>query len=115
MKNPRTLPSVRTPVERPSGPRLRKLSASRKNHSPDAWITDPQSLLLAMASAERAAIAATQPQPRRTVAPCDPLPAPPVAPRELGRLPTPMLREDERIGRASSEGVLVIIRRRRAA
>ncbi len=36
-------------------------------------------------------------------------------PTESGRLPLPVLREDERVGHASEAGVVVVIRRRRAA
>jgi hypothetical protein len=81
----------------------------------EAWITDPQALLAALASAEQAARDAEE----RAHHERELRPAPP-APIELEPAPSPIvslprLREDERIGRPADRDVVVIIRRRRAA
>jgi hypothetical protein len=105
----------------------RKAGASRVAA---AWITDPGALLEALASAERdakeaLARAQTEASELRSreaeEAEAEALSAAEVhedlqaskPANALAALPT--LREDERIGRRSGEGVVVIIRRRRAA
>ena len=83
---------------------------------PEAFITDPLALLAAMAAADQAeheAVPRRRPcgETRHTsclVAPLQAHPEPVVA-------VLPALREDERFGRRSENGVVVIIRRRRAA
>jgi len=81
----------------------------------EAWITDPQALLTALAGAEQAARDAEErarheeEMRHAPPAPVEPEPAPsPV-------VSLPRLREDERIGRRADRDVVVIIRRRRAA
>jgi hypothetical protein len=87
----------------------RKRADSRKT-----WITDPNALLTALADAENAAQSAEEAARRVGVAVDLPellqLPAEESRPNLL-----PPLREDERFGHASYAGVVVIIRRRRAA
>jgi hypothetical protein len=78
----------------------------------DAWITDPHALLSALerATSERTKQIAPVEEMRHIAlleAPLEPEPFPP--------RPLVVLRDDERIGHASSEGIVVIIRRRRAA
>jgi hypothetical protein len=97
----------------------------------EAWITDPQTLLDAIGSAEAEAIGSQQ--ACRVVAPCHtPSLESSTEPAEQQKQQEqqeqqeaddrdasgawgPQLRDDERIGRASPEGVVVIIRRRRVA
>jgi hypothetical protein len=95
---------------RARGPVVRTPSRKRAG-SPDAWITDPKALLLAISNAERAERVAAE-EAARGVLPLEPLP-PPIEPEPVDRLPT--LRDDERLAHAPHEGVIVIIRRRRAA
>jgi hypothetical protein len=96
-------------------PRSRR---SRKSRRPracprEAWITDPQALLRALARAE--STAADAEQPRLTAQPClAEVHAPPTA-CVPARAALPVPREGERVVRTSSEGIVVIIRRRSAA
>lgn len=92
---------------------------------PEAWITDPQALLAAMAAGDQAQHEAVQPlrapaQACPTPAVEEPAPAPVSTSSSQPRSETasgawPCLREDERVARASESGVVVIVRRRPAA
>jgi hypothetical protein len=81
----------------------------------EAWITDPEALLTALATAEQAAREAEERARHgdelRLAEPVVVEPEP--EPRPVAALPA--LREDERIGRPADRDVIVIIRRRRAA
>jgi hypothetical protein len=91
-------------------------SPSRKRAgSRETWITDPGTLLEALAAAEDAARLAKE-EANRPLPPVEPISASfepvaePTAPEVL-----PTLRDDERFGHTSNAHVVVIIRRRRAA
>jgi hypothetical protein len=86
---------------------------ARTRNARDAWITDPHSLLAALESAERGAQKALE-QAGHVVEIRHELACAPALPEKLA-VALPPLRTDERIGRASSAGAVVIIRRRRAA
>lgn len=99
-----SVPAASTPRSRRKG-----RSGPRRACPREAWITDPQALLAALARAESAADEAAQPRP-----------APPpclaeVAAHEPARAPLPVAREGERVVRGSTGRVVVIIRRRSAA
>jgi hypothetical protein len=104
----------------PAAAKAARAGSSRGAAPAEAWITDPGALLEALARAE-AGVERTTPvagtthdeEPAAAVDPvCDPEPVcEPEAPLEA----PPVLRADERIGHASNAGVIVIIRRRRAA
>jgi hypothetical protein len=80
-----------------------------------AWITDPHALLRALEqaeSAERGRLAPPADDVVQLVSVREPAPS---ESRMCAPPPPAALRADERVGRASDDGVLVIIRRRRAA
>jgi hypothetical protein len=110
----RMLPSQtqRRPRAAEKAPRARTTTtrgASRRA----TWITDPQALLAALERAERGAEDPSACAVEMRHAPA--IDAPIIPEREPEPEPLPALREDERFGHASSAGVVVIIRRRRAA
>ncbi len=105
---------------RATHPRRNKRQPTARRLCREAWITDPQTLLDAMGSREAEPIGSQQ--ACRVVAPChtpcletSAEPAHEADDRHASGACGPQLRDDERIGRASPEGVLVIIRRRRVA
>jgi hypothetical protein len=100
----------------PTRPKRARSRARGAIRPPESWITDPQALLVAMADGERAQHEAAEPfgvtgETRHTAAPCPAVQAQPEAPVQ----PVPALREDERLARQFESGVVVIVRRRRAA
>jgi hypothetical protein len=100
---------------RARGPAEGRTPARKRAGSRETWITDPNALLTALAKAESAARAEEE-LACRVVAAVAELPVclqPTSEPSTPQPLPT--LHEDERIGHASQAGVIVIIRRRRAA
>ena len=114
----------RTNARRAHAPVKRVQSSARVAIRPsEAWITDPQALLAAMAAGDRAQLDAAQvTQPSRddgekrhtaeTVAGVEP-PTPPEPRPSLRAMPS--LRADERYSPRFDSGVVVIIRRRPAA
>jgi len=114
----------------PQGPRALRAAANRAPVAPararaetgkrisrrHAWITDPHALLRALEQAERAEqVSRADALPVADAIPRVAAPEPAPSESRMCAPPPPALRADERIGRASSEGVLVIVRRRRAA
>jgi hypothetical protein len=96
-----------------------RTSPAKRGGLREALITQPEALLAALASAERAAaddVSKTQQpaQPRHTPVLLASEPAVALAPAPL-RLAPPPLRDDERLGHSARPDVVVIIRRRRAA
>lgn len=111
---------------RDPAPSRTRLASRRSGSTREAWITQPEALLAALEGAERSEREArehliaemrhalepkAEPEPE-LAEPVAPAPAPPA---DRDPLALPVLREDERLGHASKAGIVVIIRRRRAA
>ena len=100
----------------PTSPERARSRARGAIRPPESWITDPQALLVAMAGGERAQHEVAEPfgvtgETRHTAEPCPAMQPQPEAPVRA----VPALREDERFARQFESGVVVIVRRRRAA
>jgi hypothetical protein len=99
--------TAKRPPARPKRARPAPRAATRPA---EAWITDPQALLAALAAADRAQHETAQPS--RAVGATRHTPEI-VAPVQTQAEPAP--RDHERIGRSPESGTVIIIRRRPAA